>query len=418
MKQKFRIRRTTLITIGLLAILIGLGVSRFYSELFFGWAVVGLFCVLATARRRDVLALLAVVLFGLSLGTWRGGAFINMLEPYRKLSGQQVVFTATVQSDATYSYQGQLSFDVTNVQFEEPIKITAPGRISVKGFGERAVYRGDTLRIAGKLSPTKGSRQARVSFSGFTAHSRNSSAAEKVRRSFVAGIATALPEPASSFGLGLLIGYRTSLPEITNEQLAITGLTHIIAVSGYNLTILVRATRRLLGGRSKYQQTVVCAVLIIAFLLVTDFSASIVRASLVSGLSLLAWYYGRRFKPMLIIALAASITALWNPLYIWSDIGWYLSFLAFFGILVIAPLAVRWLYGKRKEPPQLGMILLETAAAQIMTAPLILYIFGRASLVGLVSNLIIGPLVPIAMLLTLIAGLSGMFMPVLAGFIA
>jgi len=364
------------------------------------------------------LTLFAVVLFGISAGLWRGGRFLDQLEPYRELTGKQVTLEAKVQSDAVYNKSKQLSFDVNQIHFIEPNIASVPGRITVNGFGEQAVYRGDILKIEGKLSPVRGSRQARISFSNFKAVKRDKSVIENSRRSFIAGIATALPEPAASFGLGLLIGYRTSLPEITTDQLAITGLTHIIAVSGYNLTIIIRSVRRFLGKTSKYQQTIICAVLILVFLFVTDFSASIVRASIVSGLSLAAWYYGRKFKPLLLLMLAAVITSAWNPLYVWSDIGWYLSFLAFFGILVVAPIITRRIYGKRDEVPNLSLLLIETTAAQIMTAPIILYIFGRASLIGLASNLVIGPLVPIAMLFTLFAGISGMFLPVLSGFIA
>ncbi|MBA3758470.1 ComEC/Rec2 family competence protein [Candidatus Saccharibacteria bacterium] len=418
MKQAHRFKRTTLIIAALFAFLPGLGLARTGLILPFIFVILSAIFVSVSARKRNMLTFASVILFGLALGVWRGNAFMKQLEPYRELSGKQVIFIARVQSDAVYSYQGQLSFDVTQIEFQSPRKATVSGRITVRGFGERAVYRGDILQIEGKLSDTKGSRQARIAFSNFKAVERDKSLVESTRRSFVAGISTALPEPSAPFGLGLLIGYRTTLPEITSEQLAITGLTHIIAVSGYNLTIIVRGSRRLLKKRSKYQQAITCVVLILLFLLVTDFSASIVRASIISGLSLLAWYYGRRFKPLLILGLAAAITAGWSPLYVWSDIGWYLSFLAFFGILIISPLAVRRIYGRRKEPSQLVLILIETSAAQLMTAPIILYIFGRASLIGLVSNLVIGPLVPLAMILTLSAGLAGMFVPILSGFIA
>lgn len=418
MKQSLKFRRTTLITIGLTCVLFGLGLSRSGIQVPTVYVLFIFVFLMISSRKRNIFTLLAVILLGMSIGIARGNSFSQQLEPYRQLSGQDVVFIAKVQSDAVYSYQGQLSFDVGHISFQEPFSAEVPGRISVRGLGERAVYRGDILRISGRLMDTRGSRQARVTFSSFTAVERDTSIVENVRRSFVAGISTALPEPSAPFGLGLLIGYRTTLPEITTEQLAITGLTHIIAVSGYNLTIIVRGSRRLLHKRSKYQQLVACVTLIILFLLVTDFSASIVRASIVSGLSLLAWYYGRRFKPLIIIALAAVITAMWNPLYLWSDIGWYLSFLAFFGILVISPMLVRLLYGHRKEHPQLMLILVETTAAQLMTAPLILYIFERASLIGIVSNLFIGPLVPLAMIVTVVAGVSGMAVPILAGFIA
>ena len=99
------------------------------------------------------------------------------------------------------------------------------------------------------------------------------------------------------------------MPLSINTQLAAVGLTHIIAVSGYNLTIIIRAMRRLLTKRSKYQSTLLSFGLIAVFLLVTGFSASIVRAAIVSGLSLIAWYYGRAFRPLLLILLSAVITA-------------------------------------------------------------------------------------------------------------
>lgn len=413
-----RFRRTTVITLGLIAFLAGLGLARTGIALPVMYVWISLLVLFVGVRKFGATALLSVLLFGGVFGWWRGSNFLKQMEPYRQLSGRQVVILATVHSDAVYSDQGQLSFDVDRIMFSEPITMRVPGRIAVQGFGEQAVYRGDVLRIEGRLQPTKGSRQARLSFSQFSAVARNQAIMEKLRRSFVAGVATALPEPAASFGLGLLIGYRTTLSEITTQQLAITGLTHIIAVSGYNLTIIIRSVRRLLTRRSKYQQTVVAIVMMVLFLLVTDFSASIIRASIVSALSLAAWYYGRRFKPLLIIALAATLTAGWNPLYIWSDVGWYLSFLAFFGILVISPLAVTWLFSKHKRQPEIVLLLIETTSAQLMTAPLILFIFSRVSLVGLVSNLLIAPLVPLAMVLTLVAGLSGMVTPVLAGWLA
>jgi len=116
------------------------------------------------------------------------------------------------------------------------------------------------------------------------------------------------------------------------------GLTHIIAVSGYNLTIILHAGKRLLGKRSKRISTFLSLALIAVFLLLAGASASIVRAAIVSVLSIAAGYYGRTFKPLNLIVLAAAITAWANPVYVWSDVSWYLSFLAFYGVMVVSPL--------------------------------------------------------------------------------
>jgi len=221
----------------------------------------------------------------------------------------------------------------------------------------------------------------------------------------------------ASFGLGLLVGQRSSLPDRTNQSLSQAGLTHLVAVSGYNLTIIVMALRRILGRRSKYQATMLSLALIGVFLLITGLSPSIVRAAIVAGLSLGAWYYGRQIRPILLLLLAAALTAGWYPFYIWSDIGWYLSFLAFFGVFIVAPLvATRFRLSEKKRP--VTMIVIETLTAQLMTAPLILFIFGEISSVSLLANTLIVPLVPLAMLLSLAAGLAGWFAPLLAGWFA
>jgi competence protein ComEC len=115
--------------------------------------------------------------------------------------------------------------------------------------------------------------------------------------------------------------------------------------------------------------------------------------------------------------LTAVLTAGWFPPYIWSDIGWYLSFLAFAGVLIVAPVITQRLKGN-KEPKILAVVLIETISAQIMTLPIILFIFGRLSLVAIVSNMLIVPLVPVAMALSFIAGISAMLVPTLAGWIA
>lgn len=404
--------------VGLTAFLAGLGLARTGWMIELLWVMPAFLLLIFSKRRKDLVTLIAALLFGLGLGWWRGAVFMNQLEPFRELTGERVVFQASVESDAVYSYQGQLSFDVGRIEFLEPFQAKTPGRITVRGLGENAIYRGDTLRIEGTLLPTRGSRQARMSFASFKVIERSSAPMEKVRRDFVAGMETALPEPSASFGLGLLLGYRTTLPESLNEELKAVGLTHIIAVSGYNLTVIVRSVRRMLRKRSKYQQFIIASLLILLFLSVTDFSASIVRASIVSGLSLGAWYYGRTFKPLLILLLSGVVTAAWNPLYVWSDIGWYLSFLAFFGVLIVAPMMVKLIYRNRREPHELIMIGLETTAAQLLTAPLGLYIFGTTSSVALLSNIVIGPLTPFVMVLSLVAGLSGMTFPILAGWLA
>ena len=159
-----------------------------------------------------------------------------------------------------------------------------------------------------------------------------------------------MPQPLAAFGLGLLVGQRATLPQDVNQQLLMVGLVHIIAVSGYNLTIMVEAARRLFGKRSKFQTMAVCLLLIGTFLLMTGDSPSIVRASIISMLSIGAWYYGRQLKPLVLLLLAAAVTVVANPLYLWGNVSWCLSFLAFFGVVLVAPLVQQCWFGERAPP--------------------------------------------------------------------
>jgi competence protein ComEC len=195
------------------------------------------------------------------------------------------------------------------------------------------------------------------------------------------------------------------------------GLTHIIAVSGYNLTILLRSAQKVSGKRSKRMALLLSLGLIAVFLLFAGTSASIVRAAIVSMLSIAAGYYGRQFKPMLLILLAAAITSYANPYYVWSDTSWYLSFLAFYGVMVLAPM-ISHKWRPKWQNSIVAMVALESLCAEIMTLPFVLHTFGQMSFIGLVANVLVVALVPLAMLLTLVAGLAGMLIPAFAGWLA
>jgi competence protein ComEC len=418
MKQKFLYRRTTIIGVGLATFLIGLGVAKYGGQLHSSWLVLAFLFILVGAIRKGSMLIVAVIFAGFVLGWMRGGEFLVKLQPYEELYDQKVVLQAQAQTDAVYGFRSQLEFDVEQIHILEPSNYSLPGKIKVSGFGANAVNRGDIVQIEGKLQPTLGSRQGRIGFAEIKNLGSNPSLTETLRRKFLAGMQTALPEPLASFAAGLLVGQRTTLPENTTKNIAAVGLTHIIAVSGYNLTIIMRAVRRGLRGRSKYQTTMISVVLMLGFLLVTGFSASIVRAAIVSGLSLAAWYYGRTIKPLIIILLAASITAGWHPIYLWYDLGWYLSFLAFFGVLILAPLLVKRFYKSKRQPKILASVAIESMCAQIMTVPLVMWVFHEISIVAPISNLLIVPMVPLAMLLALIAGLAGMIAPMIAGWLA
>lgn len=394
-----------------------MGLARYWPMEWFVWIWPVALAGLASLRGHNLITLLCLAVLGFGIGWWRGSAVMIDLRVYKGLALHKVVVVGRATEDAVYGDRSQLTFVMEKAQTVSPVYQALPGRIKIAGFGAAAVYRGDTVQVTGKLYPTRGNNQASISFAKLEVVTRGSSAIDELRRKFGAGLQSALPEPFASLGLGLLIGQRSTLPADVSEVLLTVGLTHIIAVSGYNLTIIVEAVRRITGKRSKFQTMAACLLLIGIFLLITGSSPSIVRASMISLLGLAAWYYGRTIKPMVLLLVAGVMSALLNPMYVWGNVSWYLSFLAFFGVLVVAPLVTKRLYGKR-TPKFIGQMVIESSCAQIMTVPYVLYIFGHISFVALIANVLVVALVPLAMLLCLVAGLAGMLLPVVAGWFA
>jgi len=377
------------------------------------------FCLLVPPAtcvvKRNVCGLIAIVALCICIGWWRGGQYMQKLSAYDTYYGQAVTLTLVANQDAVYGMHSALSFDGSHVVIVDGTELA--GTITISGFGANAVFQGDTIEVSGKLRPGYGSKQGSISFAKLTVLNRRNTPINELRRRFAAGIASALPEPLASFAMGLLIGQRANLPDSVKQDLLMVGLTHIIAVSGYNLTILLHASRKLFAGQSKRIATGLSFALIVIFLLITGLSASIVRAAIVSTLSIMTMYYGRQMKPLNILALAACITAYANPFYIWFDISWYLSFLAFFGVMIVGPLITERLPPKLHESTVIA-IGIESIAAEMMSLPIVLFTFGQMSFIGLPANMLVVALVPLAMLLCAVAGIAGMCLPALAGWIA
>ena len=134
------------------------------------------------------------------------------------------------------------------------------------------------------------------------------------------------------------------------------------------------------------------------------------RAGLVAVLSVWAWYYGRRFHPVTLLVFAAAVTVAVTPSYAWGDVGWLLSFAAFAGVLIVAPLSQAYFFG-RDSVPSIAQLLIETVAAQLLTLPIVLGVFGQLSVVAVISNLLVVPLIPLAMLAVFATGVIHLIAP-------
>lgn len=377
------------------------------------WLLAGILLLVATAVYRRMWVVSLAIIAGLCIGLWRGSVHADDLAVYRQLYGKTAELSGTVAEDIDTNKRGQLVLRLKD--------ITVAGH-SLKGLmwvtvraPNATIQRSDRVTVRGKISEGFGTFAASIYTASLLdiARPQPGDIALSVRNWFAGGVDKATNEPQTSLGLGYLVGQRRGLPEELDTALRTAGLTHIVVASGYNLTILVRLSRRLFEKVSKYLSLLASSSMILGFIAVTGMSPSMSRAGLVAGLSLLAWYYGRRFHPLVLLPLVVAITVLVNPSYAWGDLGWQLSFAAFAGVMIVAPLANAYFFGDKPERP-LGRILIETLAAQLCTLPIILLTFGQLSIVAPIANLLILPFVPLAMLLTFIAGIGGLLVPGLA----
>lgn len=411
----YKFRRTTLWLVLFIGTLLGLGFARKGWGLGLSGIAVLSLLTMAMLRKQNWFVFILVLLLGFSFGSWRGGVYQHDLSVHARHYYQQTTFVVRANEDASYNNYKQLAFIAGDITLPSGERLS--GKIKISGYGTNAVFQNDEVEVSGKLYPGYGAYQGRMSYAELHVIAHHPSVISEIRHRFIAGMQTALPEPLAPFAMGLLVGQRATLPQEIKQDLLMVGLTHIIAVSGYNLTIILQASRRLLVKRSKRISTFLTIGLIGVFILLAGASASIVRATIVSLLSIVAAYYGRSFKPLNLICLAAVITAWINPVYIWSDLSWYLSFLAFFGVMVLAPLLSSRLPGNWHKTI-IGAVALESICAEIMALPFVLHIFGQMSRVGLIANVLIVIFIPLAMLLGLFAGLAGMLFGGFAGWFA
>ncbi len=204
-------------------------------------------------------------------------------------------------------------------------------------------------------------------------------------------------EPHGSFMSGLILGSRKGIPGYLMEQFNITGLTHIIAISGYNITLLVVIIASLFSFLSRRVKVLVSIFVIIVFVILVGMSAAVVRAAVMGVIALMAIWFGRVYFVGFALFAAAFFMSLWNPKILVYDLGFQLSVLATCGLLYVSPLIEKYF---RYLPTFFGIreAATMTIAAQVMALPVIILNFGRLSLISPVANVFILPFIPLAMI--------------------
>lgn len=228
-----------------------------------------------------------------------------------------------------------------------------------------------------------------------------------------------LSEPQGSLADGLLLGLDQGLGNKLEEDFRRAGIIHIVVLSGYNIMLVVSFVMFILSFFLRRKSRLVFGLLaILSFALIVGLSATVVRASIMASLLLIAQSLGRSYSVIRSLLLAGIIMVAINPYLLLFDIGFQLSFMATLGLILALP----W-FTANSQPELLTSVrgyVVATAATQIAVLPLLIYHIGEISLVSVFVNVLVLPSVPIAMFGAFVAAVVYAVVPaigLLIGFV-
>lgn len=232
----------------------------------------------------------------------------------------------------------------------------------------------------------------------------------KLRSAFNKNIERVVLSPQSDLARGLILGERGGFDNETKDDFVNTGTIHIVALSGYNITIVSESVVKIFGiFLSRMLSIIFGVVVILLFVLMTGASATAIRAGIMATIVLFSKWTGRQYDAGRALLIAALLMIAYDPRII-TDISFQLSFLATGGLLFITPkisghLTFLPLRYKIRE------LVSSTIGATIAVLPIILNSTGVFSLVSLPANILILPLIPITMFFSFLVGLLGFVSP-------
>ncbi|MFA5010178.1 MAG: ComEC/Rec2 family competence protein [Patescibacteria group bacterium] len=368
-----------------------------------------LFGLVAILRPKPIALATSIFCLAILLGWWRGQSVIFHRPLVSDLDSRTAIITGQVVSDPdVIGNQQRLHLNVTSIdeeprsvkimlttwhlpalqyadQFNGKIKFTLPQNTDEFQYSNYLAKDGIYLTAtqAGEFTQIPNSRRTILGTLYGVKHWVN-----KVIHQF-------LPEPHGALLGGLLLGIKTDLPDDFRIALKNSGTSHIVALSGANLTIIITFMLFMLQRLPRRLVWLISGVAILGFVIMTGAASSVVRAAIMGWILLLAGLWGRHRSACNAILLATATMVLIHPLILFYDIGFQLSIAATIGLMYGASLFSRW---PKWLPSFITQPLSATVGATIFTLPLIALYFGGVSWVTLGANLLIVPLVPYVML--------------------
>lgn len=229
-----------------------------------------------------------------------------------------------------------------------------------------------------------------------------------VRENIVNTYRRFLPEPESGLVAGIVLGYKNDIGQEMYDLMVNSGTIHIAVASGYNIMLVGGTVLSICFWFLRRKKASVVAVLVmLIYALEAGGEPPVMRAVVMAGVAFWAAAAGRRTISWWVLLVAGWLMVLVEPMLLIS-ISFQLSMAASIGLMVVEPWLSELLSKKHESLVEIlsGSGILTSVSTMVLTAPIIWWNFGRLSWIGMVSNLLILPLVPLLMI-------CGAFMQVL-----
>lgn len=398
-----------------------LGIA-FRSHYDFGWSFVVLLvlissCAVLVFRQRTIVAVLVGVLF-FTIGIARMEFAIPM-DVHEETPAVEISFTGRVVREpdirGTHTNLVVMRDDVPQkllVRVSPFENVSYADEVSITGVLEPSEnFEGEGGRIFNyRAYLAKDSIHYIVPFPEISVYEHNKTPTGfllELKTTYLTALKRVLPEPSAALAGGITVGERRSLGEKLTQDFRDTGLIHIVVLSGYNIAVVVIFIVALLSFLPKRPRHIVAIGGIIVFTILVGASATVVRAAIMGSIGALGIVVGRTYDALYTLVLAGFGMLLWNPYLLMYDPSFQLSFVATLGLLLGVPILLPYVTFIPNKWA-LREIAAATIATQIAVLPLLVYMIGDVSLVAVFVNLLVLPVIPLAMLFVFLAGVVGM----------
>jgi competence protein ComEC len=232
----------------------------------------------------------------------------------------------------------------------------------------------------------------------------------RIKQGFLSNIKKVLGEPHAALAGGLVVGEKSALGKDLIEDFRIVGLIHIVVLSGYNITIVADSIRRMLSFLPRTTGIILGGLGIVAFGILVGGGATVVRSCIMAVIALFGALLRKDYNVSKALFVAGVLMLIHNPLILFYDPSFQLSFLATLGLILLSPPIESRLSFITERFGIRGLVA-STFATQIFVSPYILYMMGQLSIIGVIVNILVLPIIPLTMLFVTLTGLFGSVLP-------